>query len=90
MGQSTPGLVGKHTHMGNEETWVNTESPLAATTTFQDFHATGYPWQQSPVAFGDGFWVLLQKISIFSFLGISEALFVYRKSLVWEGLGKCL
>lgn len=90
VGLSAPGLVSKHTHMGNEETWVNTESPLAATTTFQDFHATGYPRQQSPAAFGDGFWVLLQKTSIFSSLGISEALLVYRESLVWEGLEKCL
>lgn len=81
VGQSAPGLASRPTHMGNEETQVNIESPLAATTPFQDFHATGYI-RQSPVTSGNGFWVLLQKINTPLSLVVREALQVYREPLV--------
>lgn len=46
---------------------VNTEFPLAATTTFQDFHATDYIRQSLGVATNDQY----------LFIFISEALQVY-------------
>lgn len=77
VGLSASGLASKHSHMGNEETRVNIESPLAATAPFQDFHATSNI-RQSPVTFGNGFWVLLQRINTFLSLVVREALQVYR------------